>query len=86
MAEFAFAVAVLQILLTGVLDPCRMHMAWVAIQDTAGEGALCAATNPRRISAANGPDCRTPNNAHDRTFIAIRPTRGTPWIPTGQQL
>jgi hypothetical protein len=81
LVEFALAATVLLILLTGVLDLGRMYMAWVAIQDAAGEGALYAAMNPRCISAANGPDCQTPNNAYDRTFIAIRSTPGTPLDP-----
>ncbi|WP_299287031.1 TadE/TadG family type IV pilus assembly protein [Thermoflexus sp.] len=81
LVEFALAATVLLILLTGVLDLGRMYMAWVAIQDAAGEGALYAAMNPRCISAANGPDCQTPNNAYDRTLIAIRSTPGTPLDP-----
>jgi hypothetical protein len=81
LVEFALAATVLLILLTGVLDLGRMYMAWVAIQDAAGEGALYAAMSPRCISAANGPDCQTPNNAYDRTFIAIRSTPGTPLDP-----
>ncbi len=81
LVEFALAATVLLILLTGVLDLGRMYMAWVAIQDAAGEGALYAAMNPRCIRAANGPDCQTPNNAYDRTLIAIRSTPGTPLDP-----
>jgi len=81
LVEFALVATVLLILLTGVLDLGRMYMAWVAIQDAAGEGALYAAMNPRCIRAANGPDCQTPNNAYDRTFIAIRSTPGTPLDP-----
>jgi hypothetical protein len=81
LVEFALAATVLLILLTGVLDLGRMYMAWVAIQDAAGEGALYAAMNPRCISAANGPGCQTPNNAYDRTLIAIRFTPGTPLDP-----
>jgi Flp pilus assembly protein TadG len=81
LVEFALAATVLLILLTGVLDLGRMYMAWVAIQDAAGEGALYAAMNPRCIRAANGPDCQTPNNAYDRTLIAIRFTPGTPLDP-----
>lgn len=81
LVEFALAATVLLLLLTGVLDLGRMYMAWVAIQDAAGEGALYAAMNPRCISAADGPSCATPNNAYDRTFIAIRQTPGTPLDP-----
>lgn len=81
LVEFALAVTVLLLLLSGVLDLGRMYMAWVAIQDAAGEGALYAAMNPRCISAANGSQCASPNNAYDRTFIAIRQTPGTPLDP-----
>jgi len=81
LVEFALAATVLLLLLSGVLDLGRMYMAWVAIQDAAGEGALYAAMNPRCISAADGPLCASPNNAYDRTFIAIRQTPGTPLDP-----
>lgn len=81
LVEFALAATVLLLLLTGVLDLGRMYMAWVAIQDAAGEGALYAAMNPRCINAADGPDCATPNNVYDRTFIAVRQTPGTPLDP-----
>ncbi len=81
LVEFALAATVLLLLLVGVLDLGRMYMAWVAIQDAAGEGALYAAMNPRCISAANGPTCATPNNAYDRTFIAVQQTPGTPLDP-----
>ena len=48
LVEFAFMVIVLTVLLLGVLDIGRAYFTWMALLDSAGEGAQFGSVNPTK--------------------------------------
>jgi Flp pilus assembly protein TadG len=69
LVEMALMMVILLTLLSGVLDLGRGFFIFIAIQNSAAEGALYAAMNPRcphADSAAAGFDCTNPNNVDFR--------------------
>jgi Flp pilus assembly protein TadG len=70
MVEMALMMVILLTILSGVLDLGRAFFVFIAIQNSAGEGALYAAMNPtcahRTDAGLNGVSCADPNNVDYR--------------------
>src|SRR5512143_4118166 len=61
MVEMALMMTILLVVLSAVLDLGRGFFSFIAIQNSAAEGALYAAINPR-CRDASMPGCTDPNN------------------------
>ena len=70
MVEMALMMVILLTILSGVLDLGRGFFSFIAIQNSAGEGALYAAINPtcahKYDIGLGGVSCADPNNADYR--------------------
>jgi len=70
MVEMALMMTILLVLLSGVLDLGRGFFSFIAIQNSAGEGALYAAINPTCAHSTDvsidGKPCTNPNNVDFR--------------------
>ena len=89
MVEMALMMVILLTILSGVLDLGRGFFMFIAIQNSAAEGALYAAMNPACAHSTdaglNGTTCANPNNIdyrarHESSDGLVDSTRMAVWV------
>ncbi len=66
LVEMTIGFVILLIILMGLVDLGRAYLIYVALEESAGEGAIYLSINPDCLTAADGPQCADPNNAEYR--------------------
>lgn len=66
LVELAIGMVVLMFIIAGLIDLGRAYYIYVALEDSAGEGATYLSINPKCRTAADGAECADPNNAEFR--------------------
>jgi Flp pilus assembly protein TadG len=66
LVEMTIGFLLLLLILSGLLDLGRVYFIRVALEDSAGEGALYLSLHPECRTASDGVQCQDPNNAEYR--------------------
>jgi hypothetical protein len=71
LVEVSLGLIVLFFIVAGLIDLGRAYFVIIALEDSAGEGAVFLSINPDCRTAADGAECADPNNADYRARNAV---------------
>jgi hypothetical protein len=66
LVEMTLGFVVLLVILMGLVDLGRAYLIYIALEESAGEGAVYLSINPDCLKPEDGPQCQDPHNAEYR--------------------